>query len=220
MYNTQIGVHVCLVTAAPLLNLSKKRACLVEKSVKPLVLKIIIVTLCVIALIGFFIPAIYVELSFLGNTRTSGFSLATVFEDNESQFGGMDFAQSDLADRFVDDDIMADVTSRITLSVALYFITLALTLCVLVLSLLGRMPKVTAVLLACAVTLYIVAGRTILTVPAILLEGIQNALGFFALFINISEMIAITLGTGYWLTLIVLAIATLTKIIGIFLTKL
>jgi len=192
----------------------------VEKTVKPLVLKIIFVTLCVVALIGFFLPAIYVELSFLGNTRTSSFSLATVFEDSESWFGGMDFAQSDLADRFVDDDIMANVDNRITVSVALYFITLVLTLCVLTLSLLGRLPKVTTVLLACATTLYIVAARTILTIPAILLEGIQNALGFFALFINISEMIAITLGIGYWLTLAMLASATIIKIAGILLTKL
>jgi hypothetical protein len=173
--------------------------------------KCLLAGLCVIALVGFFLPAIQVEMSFLGSARTSNFSLATVFEDSDSPFEGMDFAQSDLADRFGDNDMMADVGSRVALSVAFYLITFVLVLCVLAFTGLGRLPRLTAAVIVCGAVLFFVAGRVILTVPGILLEGLENRMGFLALFIDFSEMLTISLGAGYRLTMIVLGGVALVK---------
>jgi len=64
-------------------------------------------------------------------------------------------------------------------------------------------------LLVAALALHIMAGRVVLTVPelanAALVTAVENLLGFFAMFINVSDAIGVALGGGYWVTLVVLA---------------
>jgi len=79
--------------------------------------------LCAVAAFGYSRPAINVNLSFLGTTRTTSFSLATIFEDSESPLDNLNVGQSDLSEMMGDDSIMEDVMGRGNLSLCSFDFT-------------------------------------------------------------------------------------------------
>ena len=169
-----------------------------------------LVITCILAIIGFFIPTITLQLSFLGINRTINMSLATLFE-SESPFGEGGFAASDLADLFGEIDFMDEIRGVIIRSAIAYSIVLILIVIVLITTLIGKLKRVNMVILTLSILLFIYAGRSILTVPDILFDGLDALLGFLALFISFRDMLTLSLGNGYWITLA-------TMCIGLFIT--
>ena len=176
--------------------------------------KFVHITLCVIALIGFFLPAIRteIELSILGVSRIENFSIARIFDGSNEPL--LDFGESQFSDILENSDIMEDMGGRIVFSVAAYFGTLLLLMLFLLLTSLGklRLRRIKLIIPPLAFILYIMGGRTIQTVSDIIVESLTNTLGFFALFIDLSRMFGIYFGSGYWLTLTALAVIGITEI--------
>jgi len=69
----------------------------------------------------------------------------------------------------------------------------------------GKLNKTKMVVLALAFSLMILAGFVILTVPGIIANTLADRMGFLALFIEVTELLNIGLGFGYWIILSALA---------------
>jgi len=143
-------------------------------------------------------------MSFLGTTRTVNLSLTTVFEDFETPLNSLSMEQSDLADMVVGGDILAGVMGRVVVSVAAYLITLVLILAIYIFTVMGKLNKTKMVILALAPALIILSGLVILTVPGIVTSTLAGRIGLLALFIDIGELLSISLGFGYWIILFAL----------------
>ena len=166
--------------------------------------RVIVMILCFIAFFGFSQPAIRISMSFLGTTRTVNLSLTTVFEDFETPLNSLSMEQSDLADMVVGGDILAGVMGRVVVSVAAYLITLVLILAIYIFTVMGKLNKTKMVILALAPALIILSGLVILTVPGIVTSTLAGRIGLLALFIDIGELLSISLGFGYWIILFAL----------------
>jgi len=178
----------------------------------PVMYKFFFMALCVIALSGYMQPAVNVHLSLFDMTYDSGFSLATVFTGAENPLDSSESGKSELSELLGDIhviDIMDDAVRAVILSAALYFVTLMLLLAVLILAFWGKFKLVKAVILVMAFAMYVTAGLVILTVPETaidILAGIlEDMLGPLAAFVDVSEMLQIEHGIGYWITVFALA---------------
>lgn len=171
--------------------------------------KLCIVFLCIVALAGYFLPAMHINFSILTIERSASLSLRTAFDNAASPLGDFDLAGTDFSSLFDDSGIMEAVRNRVVISVVSYFGALICLLAVLIFAVLGRFKVARVALLVAALALHIMAGRVVLTVPelanAALVTAVENLLGFFAMFINVSDAIGVALGGGYWVTLVVLA---------------
>lgn len=164
------------------------------------------IALCIVALAGFWLPAIRVELSFLGISRSTNLSIATFFESTDSPMETLNLGQTDISDILGENDMLQDAGARIALAVISYLLSLLATLALLIFTFLNKFVIIRIVLAAMAAVLLAVAARAILSVPDIIAETLTNILGFFAMFLNLSEMIQITLGSGLWTPAITLVI--------------
>ena len=195
---------------------------------------IIICIVAAIAVIGFFRPAVNINLDINGNKRQLSLSMESVFNRPENPFGNMDSDESSgILSRFSDMDLLdfssetfKDVRATIIRSVGSYLISLILLIIIFILAIIGKLKKVSIILSAISFALLIYAGRTILSVQEPFMNGIvnniENALGFLASFMNISDllMIEIGLGGGYWLTVITICCMVLLKATRIIQNKL
>jgi hypothetical protein len=178
--------------------------------------KIILIVLCLIGIIGFLLPAINLNIEFFGNSITTSLSLGTLFENTESRFGGSDLFQADMFDfsgENIFSNIFTDVRGKVIRSVGSYFVTLIILIVTFIFVVINKFKKTSIVMLAVSLILFVYAGRTILSVVEILLLEIQSMLGFIAVLIDISEMITVTLGNGYWLTIVTIISLIITQII-------
>jgi len=159
----------------------------------------VILALCAVAVFGFFQPAVNVHLSFFGITRTFDFSLATIFEDSPADT--LNLNDSDLSDLLDETDILADIVRRVALSVISYVLAFVLLVIMTVFAVLNKFAFAKTVINAVALILLIVAGRAMLTVPGMVADALSDFLGFFARLINVYEILSMTLGWGYWVSL-------------------
>jgi len=174
-------------------------------SLKLNIIKVSLILLCAAALLGYFKPVINIQISVLGISRESNISLTTVLRRSDSPLGYLEMGQSDLSGLFGDNDMMADIRGRIMVSAISFVMAFALLLIVIVFTVLGKFSFASIIMLSIAIILNIVAGYTFLTLPGILESSLSNLLGFLAIFLNVPEMIQISLGAGYWITMISVA---------------
>jgi len=177
---------------------------------------LVMMLLCAVVAFGYSRPFININLSFLGTTRTTSLSLATVFEDSDSPLGNLNMGQSDLSDMAGGDSFMEDVAGRIILSVGAYLIAFVMLLAIFIITIVGKLKKVKIAMLALASSLIIVSGAVIMTVPGVITDTLANRLGFLALFIDVGELLSINLGIGFWLILTAFLSMLLTEVYMIF----
>jgi hypothetical protein len=178
--------------------------------------KTILTVLCLIGIIGFLFPAFNLNLEIFNNSTTISLSLGTLFENTESRFGGSDFLQADMFN-FSGDNILSDVFAnfgeKLIRSVGSYFVTLIILIITLIFAIINKFKKTSIVMLAISLIMFVYAGSTILSVVETLVVEIQSMLGFIAMLIDISEIITVTLGNGYWLTIATITSLLITQII-------
>jgi hypothetical protein len=153
------------------------------------------------------LPAININIEFLGNSRDMSLSVKTLFENSNSRFGGSDFSQADmfnLSGSNMFENLISDVRGKLITSVGAYFVTLLLLIISLVFIIIGKFKIAVMSITAIGIALLAYAGNTILSVTEIIISSLEGSLGILALFINLSNMLQITLGGGYWLTIITL----------------
>ena len=202
--------------------------------------KLICVLLCAAALIGFMFPALNINIDFFGNSRSVSLGMKSLIDkpgdllgglepDMPSRFAGLDFSDLfDLSDLFdFSGEAFAGIRAKAIISVGAYFLTVFLIILSLVLIISGKSKKTGAVLSTVfiisviSVILFIYAGYTVLTIPEPLIEiigsALESSLGFFAMFINFSDLLSniltLRLGFGYWLTLAALCAALIFNLI-------
>jgi len=117
----------------------------------------------------------------------------------------MDMSQADLFNlsgegRF--SEMFAEVSGKVFSAVGAFLLTILLLVITLVFTILDKLKKPVNVMLVAAIGLFIYAGVTIMSVKDTLLAGLQGSLGFIGMLFNVSDMIKISLGGGYWLTMI------------------
>jgi len=181
--------------------------------------KIILIAACMVALAGFFFPAISLNVNFFGMGTSTTFSLATFFNPPDNPFGTMDLpglrqdGLRDLIDLSGDNNPFADVGVRLVTAVAAYFGTFILLVVVLIFALAGKLKKPSIVLLGLSLALFAYAGYAISTIPALMQVAFENFLGFFARLLDLSNIISINLGVGFWITLAAIACTLIMRVI-------
>jgi hypothetical protein len=155
---------------------------------------------CMLALLGFLFPALLLEVNLLGQESRHEFGLLTFFR-TDNQLRGLDIPQTDLFGSPGGGGLLADTGFTLLTSAGAYALTLLLLAAALAMILLGKLRKTRAALLALTLPLFAYAGYSILTVIDPLIAALESAIGFFALFIDLSRLAVLRLGMGYWLTL-------------------
>jgi len=168
--------------------------------------KIIMLSLCILCIAGFFMPAATVRLSFLGFSQETSFSLATFFENNYSDSDRLDFNQSDLGNIAEGNEMLQSVIARIIFSAAAYTLSLILLLAALVLIAIGKAQQIRLAALIISLASFVSAGIVISTVQDVLIDTVTDMLGFLALLLNLEGMLNISLGAGYFVTLFALIV--------------
>ena len=178
--------------------------------------RLILVAICIVALAGFFLPAVNLQLSFLGMGRSTGFSLRTPFErsDTAGLGGAGGFGASDLTNMVnIDMRSMSDsVGRRIIIGVISYMAAFFVLAAVFVLTALGKLRKATAVLHLMSIGLLAIFGWVMISIPNEIAARIRDSLGIMAVLINAHNLVSMSLGTGYWVTMFSLVILLLVKI--------
>lgn len=190
-------------------------------SIKYSKIKAICIALCFMALVGFFLPAINLRMNFLDNQKSISFSTLSLLDKPESIFDGANLSQEDMfsiSSESMFSDLFMEIRPKLIISIGAYFIALILLIVIIASMFVGKLKKPINVMLVLSLALLVYAGCTILSVTEALFHRLENSLGFLASFINLSDLVKINLGSGYWLTLIMLGCMLLTKIIFYFLS--
>ena len=183
--------------------------------------RIICIALCVAALAGFFLPAVNIDINFLGWSANVSLSASSVFHKPDS-LGGSDLPRADLIGLFGENiftEIFSDAETAVITSAAAYFAVFLLLIINLVFMLSGRFKKITNIILVSSFALFVYAGAAVTSAAEALLAGVESALGFLALFLNLHDMLTISLGIGYRLTTAALGCVLAVRIIDFVISK-
>lgn len=178
--------------------------------------KLTLTALCLVAIFAFFIPAMHVEINFLGASTTSAFSMASFIDQPENPLGAIDLPelqQRDVFDLSDGSSPFALVARRVAAAVGAYIGAALLLVAALICTVLNRLNKASAVLLIIACGLLAYGGNAMLAVPGLMQDALLDLLGFLAMFIDLSNLIGISLGGGFWLGIIAMAAAVAAKVI-------
>ena len=163
--------------------------------------------LCALVLVGFFQPALRLQVSILMLERQVDFSLARFFMPQTGLGWYLwDARELDFFTFVSDSDVISDVGWRVGISVGAYFFALACVLAVIFLW--KKWRRGCLVLEGAALGLMAVAGPLMMSVPPLANEVLAEAvrsnvlLALMALFVDISTIIQLELGWGYWLILL------------------
>jgi len=164
------------------------------------------IVLCLAALAGYFFPAVRIEFSILGFSQTVTFNVTSFFNRPDNPFGGLDGAGlSGISLPDALGEAFAGIVFNAAAATAAYLASMVVLTVLLVCLLAGKAKRARTAMPAAAVGLLAFAGYTAATLTESLVNAVQSALegtlGFFALFIDFTDMITLTLGGGYWLTL-------------------
>ena len=145
-------------------------------------------------------PLFALRIDLLGPEISMEFSLRTLFQNVGGSSG--DFPLGDLGQFGQNDFVRA-----IIMPFAAYLLMLVLVVIGTVFAFFDKFKVAINVLLVGAVGLAVYVGFGLMNLPAVFGDAVMEMLGnnplmgFFASMLNISEMITINLGVGYWLTL-------------------
>ena len=176
--------------------------------------KFIYAALIIAAVSGFFMSAVFVKIDML--SISEGFGVRDIFSllgKNQPSQAGIS-SQTRLLELLRDNDVFAKAKTKFVMSIGAYFIVMLLLLINFILVLIKdvlkkwKWKKAAAVISTISVVsfaLFSYAGYSIMSLSVFLYSALEESLGFFATLVNISEIVKISLGTGYWLTFAALA---------------
>lgn len=178
---------------------------------------ILLPVLCFIGLLGYILPFISVNINILKYSYSKDVNLFNLFsffnrsgQAGDKQFGGLGSSLADVLG-LRDNDMLTGIAVKFILSVGSYVATLLLLIIVFVCLLTGALKKASTIMLAVSFVLYIYSGYTISKLPAELFDNIESKLGFLGSLLHLSDMVKISLGTGYWVTVIAIGCTLVIK---------
>ncbi|MCL1990363.1 MAG: hypothetical protein FWG67_05675 [Defluviitaleaceae bacterium] len=167
--------------------------------------KYIVIALLIMALVGMALPLVHVSVHFLGTVNMS-FSLIDLL----GAFGG-ELPQETL-DLGVGDLLFEEIGLYVGLPLLAYVVAMIVIITTFLLAFTAKFKLLKIVLVSMATALMIFVGRSVTALPVtlsdhfedILADAIGGFAGFFSSMIDLSTILEIDLGFGYWLTLIML----------------
>ncbi|MCL2229552.1 MAG: hypothetical protein FWC01_00485 [Treponema sp.] len=179
--------------------------------------KIVFLGFCLLALIGFFLPAFNAHFSIMETTHTSSFGMASLFDSSLKSANQNDLLGRfdagvinirELTEQFQVKDIFEDAIRPLVFGAASYFLSLFLLLAVIALFILDRFNLIRFVLNVLALALLIVSGAAFHAVPEIALDCLSCSFGETAKVIfenaNLHEILVLEYGAGFVLTIFAL----------------
>jgi len=146
------------------------------------------------------LPLFTLNIGIFGNSSSMEFSLRMIFQNIGGSNGNVAFG--DLV-QFGHNDFAREII----LPFGAYLLTLLLIIIGTVFAFLDKFKTVTSALLVVALGSIVYVGFGFINLPTVLGDAITDLLGnnplmgVFASMINISEIVSINLGVGYWLTM-------------------
>lgn len=161
---------------------------------------LILIMLCLISFVGHILPLINININNLSGELTStDLSLFSVFEDSNSLLGSESILASDRFSEVA--DVLSNNTQKIKTIMISFVVSLFTTIIVFVFVITNKFKAITTIMLIGVLVLLIYTGITISNLCGQLIKSLEQGLGFFASFINISDLISIKIGAGYWVTI-------------------
>jgi len=165
-------------------------------------LRIISAALIIVAMLGFFLSAVVIKIDMLGISEGLGARNAcSLLSGTTSSQPDISTLQTKLLEIIDGNDAFAEVKAKLAPALGAYFLVIILPLINLVFVLLKKWEKARMVIPIVSLALFSYAGYSVMSLSKILYAAIEESFGFLAVLVNISEMVKIHLGIGYWLTL-------------------
>lgn len=163
-----------------------------------------------LALAGILFPLISIDINLFGNI-TIDLNILNLLQNIGD--AGEQMMQNDIAQFLQGNQEFSQITRVIILPFGAYLLILVLIIITLVLCFIEKFKSVVNILLISAIALCIYIGFAITVLPLTLndalIEMFENHI--FASMINISNIISINLGKGYWLTTVAIVMLLVTK---------
>jgi len=169
-------------------------------------LRFIYATLIVVAILGFFLPAVIIKIDMLGISEGISFRNAFSFLGETISQPDIPDSQTRLLELIGDNDAFAEVKGTFLMSVGAYFLVGTVLLISLAFILLRKWKKRTLAISVIMLALFSYAGYTMLSLSKVLYTATEESLGSLAALINISELLKVNLGIGYYITLFSLVV--------------
>jgi hypothetical protein len=180
----------------------------------------ILLALCLTALAGYLMPLMSINIDVFDRVSQSmDISIGNILSirsDADSPFGGIDSSESVFSGMLGGGEGMSEITGKLMISIGLYLVAFILLLVVLVFSEINKLKKTSIAILALSLSFYVYIGFTVSNLAADIIGMLEQRLGFFAMLFNLSEMITVSLGNGYWITLAAICCMVLVKLVQIF----
>ena len=194
-----------------------------QANMKAKIFRFALVALCLIALLGYMMPMMSMEINVFDRAGQSVDislrNLRTLGNDSDSPLGGVDSPDSVLSGFLGDDEDMPEVANNMRNTMVLYIVTLVLLVALLVLFAINKLKKTSIALLTVSLAFYIYIGNTVSGLAVDIISSLEQRLGFFAFLFNLSEMINVSLGIGYWLTIITIGCMLFVSVANLLLSK-
>jgi cation transport ATPase len=170
--------------------------------------------LCLIALVGYILPLININMNNISGESTSkDISLLSVFQDPSSILENESILSSD---RFAGmADVLSNTTRQIKTIMALFAVSLFITIIVLVFIIINKFKAITAIILSGVLFLPIYIGTAISSLSRQFIQSLEQGLGFLASLITLSDFISIKIGVGYFVTIGAIGFLTLLQLLSI-----
>jgi len=177
-------------------------------------IRFVLIMLCLIALVGYILPLININMNNISGESTSkDISLLSVFQDPSSILENESILSSD---RFAGmADVLSNTTRQIKTIMALFAVSLFITIIVLVFIIINKFKAITAIILSGVLFLPIYIGTAISSLSRQFIQSLEQGLGFLASLITLSDFISIKIGVGYFVTIGAIGFLTLLQLLSI-----
>ena len=175
--------------------------------------KYVILILCFLAVIGYFLPAVNININVLDvyklrmNVNLGSFYSLLNEAKSQGLGGSMGRVSSDDIDEIFEllrELHIDNLVGGLTFSMIFYIFVIFILAVMLILTFMGKINRVFITLTAISILFYIFIAFQIINLPGTIKEALNKNLGGFSRFIDLSKGININLGIGFWMTFIAL----------------
>ena len=174
-------------------------------------IKYVILILCLLAGIGYFLPAVNININvpdvYRLRMKVNLGSLFTLL--NESKSSGFSSSIGSVSSDDIDEifELMRELhieslVGGLTASMIFYILVIFILAFMLILTFMGKFNRVFITMTAIGILFYIFIAFQISSLPSIIKEALNKNLGGFSGFFDLSKGININLGVGFWLTFV------------------
>lgn len=173
--------------------------------------KIILSSIVLIALAGFLLPAVIINIDLAGISQSiSLLNIISFFNKSGTQSGKLGMFQSGAENG---GGILAGAGVKLMIFAGFYLLTVILLIITLICVLAGKSRRPGIITAGLSLILHICTGWSVVNLKDAIYGAVEKNYGFIASFINIYDKININFGVGYWITGTAIISTVLTAIV-------